>query len=155
MRFPIKKTVFAVSVVFNALVILLFALASISPAPLGFTLGAFSKRYLHSALIVSVPWHDSDPSVVFGPVEIALKKGALAALQLSMIRDNPAEKKPLQTNMAIEPLYDPSVIKIEPTGYGIYIYAVKAGETALQVFSGGSFRDVARIVVYDPSVPNE
>jgi hypothetical protein len=87
--------------------------------------------------------------VVFGPVEIALKKGAVAALQFSMIRDNPASKKALQTNLAIEPLYDPAVIKIEPAGYGIFIYAVKAGETTLQIFSGGTFRDIARILVYE------
>jgi hypothetical protein len=149
MKLPIKNIVFVISVVFNILVILFFALASLSPSPLSFTLGSFSRRYLHSALIVSVPWHENDPSVVFGPVEIALRKGALAALQFSMIRDNPASKKTYQTNMAFEPLYDPAVIKIEPTGYGIYIYAVKAGETALQIFSGGSFRDIARILVYE------
>jgi len=149
MKIPVKKIVFAVSVTINLLVILLFALVSLSPSPIHFTLGSFSKRYLHSALIVSVPWYDNDPSVVFGPVEIALKKGALAALQFSMIRDNPASKNAFQTNMAIEPLYDPAVIKIEPTGYGIYIYAVKSGETTLQIFSGGSFRDLARILVYE------
>jgi len=66
-----------------------------------------------------------------------------------MIRDNPASKDSYQTNLAIEPLYDPAVIKIEPTGYGIYIYAVKSGETTLQIFSSGSFRDIARILVYE------
>jgi len=149
MKVPVKKIVFAISIVINLLVILLFTLVSISPTPIHFTLGSFSHRYLHSALIVSVPWLDNDPNVVFGPVEITLKKGALASLQFSMIRDNPTSKNAYQTNMAIEPLYDPAVIKIEPTGYGIYIYALKAGETTLQVFSGGSFRDIARILVYE------
>jgi hypothetical protein len=149
MKFPVKKTVFAVSVVFNALVALLIALVSISPSPISFTLGSFSRRCLHSALIVSVPWNGGDPGVVFGPVEITLRKGGMAALQFSMVRESPTEKRALQTNMAIEPLYDPSIIKIEPTGRGIYIYAVKAGETALQVFSGGSFRDLARVLVYE------
>lgn len=149
MKIPFKKIFFAVSVVFNILVILLFMLLSLSPAPLHFTLGSFSNRYLHSALIVSVPWHDNDPNVVFGPVEIVLRKGSLASLQFSMIRDNPAEKKKYQTNLAIEPLYDPAVIKIEPTGYGIFIYALSAGETTLQIYSGGSFRDIARILVYE------
>jgi hypothetical protein len=155
MKTLVKRFIFILSVSFNVLTILLFALVSIGPSPLRFTLGSFSQRYLHSALIVSVPWHDSDPSVVFGPVEITLRKGALAALQLSMIRGNPAEKNSPQTNLAIEPLYDPSVVKIEPTGYGVYVYALDAGETVLQIFSGGSFRDMAHIVVYDPSVPNE
>jgi hypothetical protein len=147
-KVPFKKIIFVISVVFNILVILFFALVSLSPAPLHFTLGVFSQRYLHSALIVSVPWHDNDPNIVFGPVDVTLKKGALASLQLSMIRDNPAEKKKLQTNLAIEPLYDPAVIKIEPSGYGIFIYALNPGETTLQIFSGGSFRDVARVFVY-------
>jgi len=149
MKIPLKKIIFVVSVVFNLLVLLLFALASLSPAPLRFSLGSFTQRYLHSALIVSVPWIDNNPDVVFGPVEISLRRGALAALQLSMIRDNPASKKALQTNLAIEPLYDPAVIKIEPTGYGIFIYALSAGETALQIFSGGSFRNIAIIRVND------
>jgi len=149
MKIPIKKIAFAISAVLNILVFLLFALVSLSPAPLRFSLGSFSQRYLHSALIVSVPWHDNNPDVVFGPVEISLRKGALASLQLSMIRDNPASKKSFQTNLAIEPLYDPSVIKVEPTGYGIYIYALSEGETSLQIFSSGSFRDIAIIRVYD------
>jgi len=76
MRIPAKKIVFAVSFIINVLAILLFALASLSPVPHRFALGFISQRYLHSALIVSVPWHDNDPSVVFGPVEIVLKKGA-------------------------------------------------------------------------------
>jgi len=149
MKVPVKKIVFIISLVFNILIILFFSMVSISPSPIHFTLGSFTQRYLHSALIVSVPWHNNDPNVTFGPVEIVLKKGAVASLQFSMIRDNPSSKDAQQTNMAIEPLYDPSVIKIEPSGYGIYIYAIKAGETTLQIFSGGSFRDIARILVYE------
>ena len=149
MKVPFKKIIFIISIVFNILIILLFSLMSVSPSPIRFTLPSFTQRYLHSALIVSVPWHNNDPDVTFGPVEIVLKKGAVAALQFSMIRDNPSSKDSNQTNMAIEPLYDPGVVKIEPTGYGIYIYAIKAGETTLQVFSGGSFRDIARILVYE------
>jgi len=149
MKTPFKKIIFAVSVAFNTLIVFLAALASLSPAPLHFSLGSFSRRYLHTALIVSVPWLGNSPDVVFGPVEISLRKGALASLQFSMIRDNPASKKTLQTNLAIEPLYDPSIIKVEPTGYGIFIYALSGGETALQIFSGGAFRDIAVIRVYD------
>jgi hypothetical protein len=150
MKIPFKKIVFVFSIVFNILILFILLLLSLAPSPLHFSLGSFSHRYLHSALIVSVPWLDNDPSgVTFGPVEIALKKGALASLQLSMIRDNPASKKSYQTNLAIEPLYDPAVVKIEPTGYGVFIYALSAGETALQIFSGGSFRDLAVIRVYD------
>jgi hypothetical protein len=142
MKTPFKKIIFVISLVFNILIILLFSLASISPKPIRFTLGSFSDRYLHSALIVSVPWYDTD--ITFGPVEIVLKRGALAALQFSMIGDDA-----LQTNMAIEPLYDPGVIKTERTGYGINIYAINAGETTLQIFSNGSFHDIARILVYE------
>jgi len=149
MKVSIKKIIITISIVFNALIIFLFTMVSLSPVPLHFTLGSFTKRYLHSALIVSVPWYDNDPSVIFGTVEIALKNGAVASLQLSMIRDNPISKNNYQTNMAIEPLYDPAIIKIEPTGYGIYIYALKAGETTLQIFSGGAFRDIAHILVYE------
>lgn len=149
MKVPVKRIIFVLSLVFNIFVILLFTLVSLSPSPLHFTLSSFTHRYLHSALIVSVPWQDNDTYVVFSPVEIALKKGSLASLQFSMIRENPAEKKAIQTNLAIEPLYDPAVIKIEPTGYGLYIYAMKEGETTLQIFSSGGFRDIARILVYE------
>jgi len=151
MKTPFKKIIFALSAALNALTFLLFALASLSPRPLQFSLGSFSRRYAHSALIASVPW-DGDASVVYGPIEITLKKGSLASLQLSAIRDGPSsnkKEKPVQANMAIEPLYDPSVIKIEPSGFGIYIYALESGETALQIFSGGSFRDLAVVRVYE------
>jgi hypothetical protein len=153
MRFPFKKIVFAVSVVFNIIVILLFALVSISPTPLHFSFGSFSQRYLHSALILSVPADGAD--VNFGPVEFFLKKGSVAALQLSVIRDNPLDRKPYQSNLALEPLYDPSVISIEPSGYGLFITGRQPGETSVQIFSGGSFRDIAHIVVYDPSMLDE
>jgi hypothetical protein len=153
MRFPFKKIVLAVSVIFNILVILLFALVSISPTPLRFTLGSFSRRYLHSALILSVPADGAD--VNFGPVEFLLKKGTVAALQLSVIRDSPLDRKPYQSNLALEPLYNPSVISVEPSGYGLFITGRQEGETTVQIFSGGSFRDLARIIVYDPSMIDE
>jgi len=149
MKIPAKKIAFAASVAFNALAALLFALAALSPAPIRFSLPLFSRRYLHSALIVSVPW-DGDPGgVAFGPAEVSLKKGSLASLQLSIIRDIPGSKRPAQSNLAVDPLYDPSVVRVEPSGYGIFIHALSSGETALQVFSGGSFRDLAIVRVYD------
>jgi len=149
MKFNFKKLIFAVSIAFNAAVALLFAALSLGPMPLHFTLFAFSQRYLHSALIVSVPWLGNGPDVAFGPVEVALKKGATASLQLSMIRDSPGSKNARQSNLAVEPLYDPAVVSVEPSGYGIFIHALSPGETALQIFSGGGFRDLAVVRVYE------
>jgi len=157
MKVPAKKIIFSISVFFNALFFSLVLLPALSagkiqavrfPAAIG-----KASPYLHSALILSVPAKGAD--VAFGPVEFLLKKGSVAALQLSVVRDSPLDKSAYQSNLALEPLYDPSVISIEPSGYGLFITGREAGETAVQIFSGGSFRDLAHITVYDPSVPDE
>jgi hypothetical protein len=156
MKPAFNKILLSVSIIANALFTLLF----LSVLFVGriqtinyFTMGTRTSRYLHSALILSVPAEGAD--VNFGPVEFLLKKGSVAALQLSVIRDSPLDRKPRQSNLALEPLYNPSVISIEPSGYGLLITGREKGETTLQIFSGGSFRDVARIVVYDPSAPDD
>jgi len=141
-----KNLLFFVSVSLNVLVVLFFIFASKArPAYLEhFTLGVFSRQFLHTALVVSVPEGGADVS--FGPVGFSLKRGGRAALQVSYIYGG---KK--QANLAIQPLYDRSVVSCEPTGYGLAITALAAGETALQVFSPSlaAFSDLAYITVYE------
>jgi hypothetical protein len=157
MKTSLRTLAFAISIAFNLIFIFLALLVALFAEKVQtsryFTMSTNTSRYLHSALILSVPADGAD--VNFGPVEFLLKKGSVAALQLSVIRDSPLDRKPYQSNLALEPLYDPSVISIEPSGYGLFITGRQEGETTVQIFSGGSFRDIARIVVYDPSTLDE
>lgn len=153
MKQTLKTALFAASLALNALFATL-ALLVFLPADKAQTIGYFAMGdkapgYLHSALILSVPAEGADVS--FGPVEFLLEKGAAAALQLSVVRHGPNGKRAWQSNLALEPLYNPSVVSIRPSGYGLVVTGREAGETAVQIFSGGGFRDIARIVVYDPS----
>jgi len=139
----LKKPFFVFSIVFNVLFLLflLFALTRKTAAVSFLDLDTPSLRYIHSAFIISVPAEGSD--IVFGPVEITLKKGGEASLQFAVLRDG------RQSNMALEPLYDPAVVAIEPSGYGFVIRGINSGEAVLQVFAQGGFRDLARIIVYE------
>jgi len=152
MKTALKKALLAASFSLNALFALLFLLAALSPGKIRTVrfLAADAKAlpYLHSALILSVPAEGAE--VNFGPAEFLLKKGSAAALQLSFVRDGSS-----QSNLALEPLYDPSVVSIRHSGYGLFVTGIRAGETTVQIFSGGSFRDLAHVVVYDPSMPDE
>ena len=145
-----KKAIFAASAALNAffLLALLAAMSAGKAQAMGyFLIGTKASRYLHSALILSVPAEGAD--VGFGTVEFALKKGSVAALQLSVVRDGPSGKRAPQSNLLLEPLYDPSVISIEPSGYGLFITGREEGESTVQIFSGGSFRDLAVVRVYE------
>jgi hypothetical protein len=150
----LKKIFFVISVIFNILFILFLLLTVLQVGNTQkinfFLMGTKTRHYLHSALILSVPAEDAD--VNFGPVEFTLKKDSVASLQFSLIRDNPNDKRAFQSNIALEPLYDPSVISIEPSGFGLLIIGQGTGESTIQIFSNGSFRDIAHITVYDPSL---
>ena len=137
-----RKILLAFSIALNVLFILLAALVSTASVTsfAFFGLEAQDRRYTQSAFIVSAPSLGSELS--FGPVHFSLRSGAQAALQFSVIRYG------VQSNMAMEPLFDRSVVSVRQTGFGLLIAGVSPGETVLQVFSPEGFRDIARIVVY-------
>jgi len=145
MKINLKRIFFIASFIFNILFLFLLVLA-VSGSGKTSSLFVFNPEspsvpYLQSAFIVSVPENDSN--LLFGPAEVSLKQGNEAALQFSFLREG------RQSNMAIEPLYDHTVISVEPTGFGITVRGVSPGESVVQVFSQGSFRDIAHIIVYE------
>ena len=145
MRRPmnLKKPLFVFSIVFNIvfLLFLLFAFSRKTAAVSFLDLDSPSLRYIHSAFIVSVPAEGAD--IVFGPAEITLKKGTEASLQFAVLLDG------RQSNIALEPLYDPAVVAVEPSGYGFIIRGIHTGEAVLQVFTPSGFRDLTRITIYE------
>ena len=138
----VKKILFVVSVVFNVLFIL--AAVFIINTPITafgfFNLDSSAARYTHSAFIVSVPTGGSTLS--FGPAEFQLRLGGQAAIQFATIHDG------IQSNVALEALFDHSVVSVQSTPFGLLVAGINQGETVLQVFSPQGFRDIARIFVY-------
>jgi hypothetical protein len=137
-----KKILISLSVAFNA--IFLFFLVLAFPGKTGLiafpSLDSSSCKYLSSAFIVSLP--EEEAGLLFGPAEFSLKKGALAAIQLSFYRG-------AQLNLAMEPLYDHSVVSVEASPSGLLVKGVSPGEAVLQIFRSGGFKDIARIIVYE------
>jgi len=138
---PARKIILLFSIALNVLFILFAVLASTaSVTSFAFlSLDTREEPYTQSAFIVSVP---QGSELSFGPARFSLREGAEAAIQFAVIRYG------IQSNMAIEPLFDHSVVAARPTGFGLLITGVSPGETVLQVFSPSGFRDIANIVVY-------
>ena len=152
MKKLLKKIIVIISFVFNVLFILFsaFVLFNVgnSQSVSYFYIGGKSQHYIHNNFVVSVPFENSD--VEYGPVYITLKKGDIAALQFATIINNQDTRHSQQSNLALEPMYDPNVVSIDTSGFGLLVKGIKEGETSLQVFSGGGFRDIAYVLVYDP-----
>jgi hypothetical protein len=138
-----KRVIFIVSIVFNALFLLLL-LMGLGGSTYTFDFLSMDYKYgvnnLNSAFIVSASQDDS--SINFGPVELTLKTGSTASLQFSVLNGG------RQSNMLIEPLYDHNVVSVERSGMGITITGVSPGETVLQLFSSSGFKDIAHVEVY-------
>ena len=134
-----KKILFVLSVIFNA-AFLFFILLGLGGGTASFVLLNYGNAYLNSALIVSVPLDDS--SIGFGPVDIALRLGSTAYLQFASVQGG------RQSNMAMEPLYDHSVVEVNQGGFGLSIRGINPGETVLQLFSPSGFKDIANVTVY-------
>jgi hypothetical protein len=140
MQNKISKIFFALSVLLNALffAFLFFALGKNVASFAFYDAGKEGGDYTSAAAIVSVP---RSGSVIFGPLEITLAKGAQAAVQFSLI----AEKN--QMNIVNESLYDRKIIDVEKTGYGILIHGRSPGETVMQIISDDGIKDFAKIIV--------
>ena len=95
--------------------------------------------YTVGACIVSV--RDDGGNIVFSPVTLRLRSGEKAHLQYAAVRDG------AQINIALESLYDRSLVSVTQTGYGVLITALAPGETTLQTVTTEGIRDVAVVTV--------
>jgi len=137
MKIKLSSLLFAVSLFFNLIFILLMIAASLSKASL---LSFFSPKYGYTsaAFVLSYP---SGNASSFGVPETSLVKGEKAFLQFSVFSEGK------QSNMLINSLYDRDIVSVSPTGYGIEITALNEGETLMQTFTNEGIKDILYITV--------
>ncbi|GAB6390816.1 MAG: hypothetical protein MdMp014T_0189 [Treponematales bacterium] len=139
MKLHAKTVLLGVSLAVNAAFLALFALSlSGDSGSLSFERREDS---LTAAAVVSVPALEG--KVVFGAVEITLKKGEEASVQFSGLL------KGRQANWLLTPLYDHKVVKAEASSYGMTIKALEPGETLMQIIGEDGVRDVALVRVVE------
>ena len=131
------KIPFIISLIFNALFILFLTLSLMSKKSFLY----FNKEEGHitAAAIVSAPMYNE---IVFGPIEITLMPHEKAYLQFSV-----HSHETRQGNMILTALYDPEIVSVTDTGYGIEILALAKGSTLMQTMSNNGIKDVALITV--------
>jgi len=131
------KMLFIVSLLFNLAFVSLLILSSHSKR----SFISFNREggYVTSAAVVSVP---SSGETAFGVIEIAMSPGDKAYLQYSVSAD-----KIIQGNLIIRALYDPEIISVKDSGYGIEILALSQGATLMQTLTNAGIKDAALITV--------
>jgi hypothetical protein len=135
MQIKIKSLLFALSLFFNVVFILLMIVSASSKT------SSFSffkpDDYITAASLVSVP-KSGTASVEL--IEINIKPREKAYLQFSVIS---GQNK--QGNMLFNPLHDPNIISVSQTGFGLEITALCEGSTLIQTFTNEGIKNVALI----------
>ena len=137
MKISPQKIALGASLALNALFAALFALA-LAASPASVSYQRLEGGRLAAAAVASVP---PSGSIAFNAVEIAMKVHEQASLQFSLVCENK------QSNLLISALYDPAVISVRPSGYGVVIAALAEGETLMQSIGNDGIRDIALIKV--------
>jgi hypothetical protein len=112
-------------------------------------LGSFSKTsrfsfpsagdHIAAASIVSFP--SNTHSVLFNSIEIIMSPQEKIFYQFSLFSEGS------QSNLLLSPLYDPYVVSVVQTGYGLEITALSEGSTVIQTLTNDGIRDIALIFV--------
>lgn len=132
----LKNIVFIFSLSFNILFVFLIVFSSSSN--ISRFLYMAPQDYITSSAIVSVP---KTGNVVYNLIEVDLSPGDTFILQFSVAANK------TQSNNLIMPLYDPDMVTITASGYGIEITAKKEGHTLIQTLTNEGIRDIALITV--------
>jgi hypothetical protein len=140
---PGKSIIFIISLVLNAIFILFVVMAITGKTSVisFYNMDEGDTRFATAALIVSIPF--SSGSVVYEPVNITLRTGDTASLQISATVDRK------QSNRLITALYDRRIISLTENGYGVIITALDAGTTTMQTLTEDGIVDIALITVTD------
>jgi len=133
----IKPPILVLSLILNGIFISTFILASFSKSS-SLYYQSPPDGYTAAAAVVSLP---KDAEAAFELITISLKPGENAFLQVSFV----SSKK--QANLLINSLYDPDIISISQTGYGIEIHALQEGQTLMQTLTNDGVKNVALIKV--------
>jgi len=131
------KILFILSLFFNVLFILFLILSSRSKR--SFLSYNKEEGYITSAAVISVPLSDE---ISFGTIEITLMPMEKAYLQYAV-----STPEITQGNMIIRALYDPDIISVKDSGYGIEILALAHGSTLMQTLTNDGIKDIALITV--------
>jgi hypothetical protein len=137
MQSKIKSGFFVFSLILNGLFISVFVTASFSKSS-SLYYQTPQDDYTAAAAVVSFP---SGAEAVFELVTISLKPGEKVFLQFSFVSSQK------QKNLLINSLYDPGVISVSHTGYGVEIAALSEGETLMQTVTNDGIKNVALIKV--------
>jgi hypothetical protein len=138
MQIKLKSLLFGLSLFVNALFIFLIILSSFSKYS---RLSYYppDEGLVTAATVINFP---KDSNAVFENFELTLKPGQYAYLQYSVIlSDNK------QSNMLINAIYDPDVITVFHSGFGIEILALSEGSTLMQTLTNDGVKNIASINV--------
>jgi hypothetical protein len=133
----IKTVLFGISLFFNFVFIFLLFMSSLSKTS-QFSYYYPDKGYITAAAVASVP---GNASASFGVIEINIKPGETAFIQFSVVSSGK------QGNLLVNALYDPDIISVAQTGYGIVITARSEGSTLMQTFTNDGIKNLAHITV--------
>jgi len=136
MRIKIRPILFVVSLVVNGIIIFLLVLASFSNTK-NMTFFA-PDDHITAAAFVSFP---QAGYASFDFIEIGMKPLDTAFLQFSTFSVGK------QGNLLLNTLYDPHIISVTQTGYGIEIHALSEGFTLMQTLTNVGIKDIALIRV--------
>jgi hypothetical protein len=138
MKINLKTLFFGLSLLFNIIIIFLLVLSSFSKNS---SINCFysDDNSVTAASVVNFP---KDSKASFDNLEITLKRGQKARIQFAFLF--PDQK---QANLLINALYDPKIIKITHTGFGIEIFALAEGSTLMQTITNNGVQNIASITV--------
>jgi hypothetical protein len=138
MQINFKSVFFGLSLLLNGIVILLLILSGFSKTST-FTFFNPDGDFLTAAAVVSVP---KTQSASVESIVINLRPREKAFLQFSVISGQDK-----QGNMLFNALYDPGIISVSQTGFGMEITAVREGSVLIQTFSNDGIKNVAQVNV--------
>jgi len=138
MKINLKQIIFAASLLFNAAFIALLVFSSLQKRS-SISCAATDDNHLTAACVVTFP---KDCAAVFDSFEISLKKGQSALIQYSVL-----SSKRGQANFLISAVYDPSIISVSHSGFGVEIKALHEGSTLMQTVSVDGVKNIALVTV--------
>lgn len=137
MQIKFKSLLLGLSLFINGFFILLLIISGFSKTS---SFSFFNQdNYITAAAVVSVP---KTQSASVELIDINLSPGENAYLQFSIIS---GQKK--QGNLLFTPLYDPNIVSVNQTGFGLEITALRTGSTLIQTLSNDGIKDVAHITI--------
>ena len=137
MQINVKSLILWISLALNTLFLFLIIAGSITKTA-SFSFPYPSDEETTMAVISSFP---KSGSAVFNVIEVNLSVRQKTSFQYSIFSEGK------QANLLINALYDPAIISVTQTGYGIIITALSKGATIMQMVTIDGIKDIAFITV--------